>query len=182
MPQDAATSPMSAAEQAAQGAQQGAGTGRTASKAAARRAADNRAGVRAAVPRVAANRSAVCRGWRRARAPKLPTDPTLRQRLPRGGGGSGGGAGGGGGGVPSTPMQPAVGAETVAPTPGGGTHRSGRGGERCGRREPQRVGGMGGGGWRRGCTAPKEAEAARRSAIRCCRRTRTSVHRGPAVD
>lgn len=47
--------------------------------------------------------------------PKFPTDPNLRPAAAGvGGGGSGGG---GGGGVPPSPMQPAVGAETVAPTP-----------------------------------------------------------------
>ncbi|CAN3126401.1 PPE domain-containing protein [Mycobacterium sp. smrl_JER01] len=45
--------------------------------------------------------------------PRFPTDPSLRPAAA--GGGSGGG--GGGGGIPAAPMQPAVGAETVAPTP-----------------------------------------------------------------
>lgn len=44
--------------------------------------------------------------------PKLPTDPNLRPAAM--GGGSGGG---GGGGIPGVPLQPAVGAETVAPGP-----------------------------------------------------------------
>ncbi len=48
--------------------------------------------------------------------PKLPNDPSLRPAA-SGGGGGGAGAGGGGGGMPSSPLQPAVGAETVAPTP-----------------------------------------------------------------
>ncbi len=47
--------------------------------------------------------------------PRLPTDPSLKPAAT--GGGSGAGGGGGGGGVPSSPLQPAVGAETVAPTP-----------------------------------------------------------------
>lgn len=47
--------------------------------------------------------------------PKLPTDPSLRPAAA--GGGGGGGSGGGGGGIPGSPLQPAVGAETVAPTP-----------------------------------------------------------------
>ncbi|BBX19331.1 ESX-1 secretion-associated protein [Mycolicibacterium duvalii] len=49
--------------------------------------------------------------------PRLPYDPSLRPAA-AGGGGAGAGAGGGaGGGVPAGPLQPAVGAETVAPTP-----------------------------------------------------------------
>ena len=47
--------------------------------------------------------------------PKLPIDPSLRPAATGGGGASGGGAGGGG--MPGAAMQPAVGAETVAPTP-----------------------------------------------------------------
>lgn len=47
--------------------------------------------------------------------PRLPTDPSLK---PAAAGGGSGGGGGGGGGVPSSPLQPAVGAETVAPAPG----------------------------------------------------------------
>lgn len=43
-----------------------------------------------------------------------------------GGGGSGGGSGGGGG-APSMPLQPNVGAETVAPGPGGGARGGGSG-------------------------------------------------------
>ena len=47
--------------------------------------------------------------------PKLSNDPSLK---PAAAGGSGGGSGGGGGGgVPGSPLQPAVGAETVAPSP-----------------------------------------------------------------
>ncbi|MEH3139480.1 MAG: PPE domain-containing protein [Mycobacterium kyogaense] len=49
--------------------------------------------------------------------PKSPNDPKLRPAAARGGGGAGGGSGGGGGGMPGVPLQPAVGAETVAPTP-----------------------------------------------------------------
>lgn len=49
--------------------------------------------------------------------PKLPADPSLRPAAAGGGGSGGGGAGGGGGVIPATPMQPAVSAETVAPTP-----------------------------------------------------------------
>lgn len=45
--------------------------------------------------------------------PRLPSDPSLKPAA-AGGGSSGGG---GGGGVPTSPLQPAVGAETVAPTP-----------------------------------------------------------------
>ncbi len=44
--------------------------------------------------------------------PKLPTDPGLRPAAS-----GGGGSGGGGGGASASPLQPAVGAETVAPTP-----------------------------------------------------------------
>ncbi|OBB54849.1 PPE domain-containing protein [Mycolicibacterium monacense] len=54
-------------------------------------------------------------------------DPALKPAAASGGGaggGSGGGAGGGGGGVPPSPLQPAVGAETVAPG-AAGTGRAG---------------------------------------------------------
>ncbi|CAN7148841.1 PPE domain-containing protein [Mycolicibacterium frederiksbergense] len=44
-----------------------------------------------------------------------------------GGGGSGGGSGAGGGGAPALPLQPNVGAETVAPSPGGGARGGGSG-------------------------------------------------------
>ncbi|KWX23446.1 hypothetical protein AFM11_14255 [Mycolicibacterium wolinskyi] len=53
-------------------------------------------------------------------------EPSLKPASAGGGGGSGGGAGGGGGGMPSAPLGPAVGAETVAP-PGGGAARGGAG-------------------------------------------------------
>lgn len=43
------------------------------------------------------------------------------------GGGSGGGSGAGGGGAPALPLQPNVGAETVAPGPGGGARGGGSG-------------------------------------------------------
>ena len=46
--------------------------------------------------------------------PKLPTGPALK---PAAAGGGSAGGGGGGGGAPSSPLQPAVGAETVAPSP-----------------------------------------------------------------
>ncbi|MBV5246505.1 PPE domain-containing protein [Mycolicibacterium sp. PAM1] len=46
--------------------------------------------------------------------PRLPTDPSLK---PAAAGGGSSGGGGGGGGVPAGPLQPAVGAETVAPSP-----------------------------------------------------------------
>ncbi|KRE27331.1 hypothetical protein ASG82_12965 [Mycobacterium sp. Soil538] len=49
--------------------------------------------------------------------PKLPSDPLLRPAAAGGGGAGSGGSGGGGGGIPGTPLQPAVSAETVAPTP-----------------------------------------------------------------
>lgn len=48
--------------------------------------------------------------------PRPPRDPSLRPAA-AGGGGAGAGGGAGGGGVPAGPLQPAVGAETVAPTP-----------------------------------------------------------------
>lgn len=60
-----------------------------------------------------------------------------------GGGGSGGGSGGGGG-VPSMPLQPNVGAETVAPGPGGGA-RGGGGGAIPASAMGAGMGGMGGG-------------------------------------
>lgn len=48
---------------------------------------------------------------------KLPRDPLLRPAAAGGGGAGSGGSGGGGGGIPGSPLQPAVSAETVAPTP-----------------------------------------------------------------
>jgi len=48
--------------------------------------------------------------------PKLPHGASVRPAA-HGGGEAGAGGGGGGGGAPATPLQPAVGAETVAPAP-----------------------------------------------------------------
>lgn len=49
--------------------------------------------------------------------PKSPGDPRLRPAAAKGGGGAGAGGGSGGGGLGGVPLQPAVSAETVAPTP-----------------------------------------------------------------
>ncbi|MBX7449081.1 PPE domain-containing protein [Mycolicibacterium sp. 3033] len=49
--------------------------------------------------------------------PKTPNDPRLRPAAAKGGGGAGAGGGSGGGGLGGVPLQPAVSAETVAPTP-----------------------------------------------------------------
>ena len=49
--------------------------------------------------------------------PKSPSDPRLRPAAAKGGGGAGAGGGSGGGGLGGVPLQPAVSAETVAPTP-----------------------------------------------------------------
>jgi hypothetical protein len=78
--------------------------------------------------------------------PKLPTDPSLKPAAAAsggggsGGGGSGGGGAGGGSGAPSMPLSPAVGAETVAPTPAGAA----RGGVAPAPTAGGAMGGMGG--------------------------------------
>ncbi|OBB57684.1 hypothetical protein A5757_19915 [Mycobacterium sp. 852013-51886_SCH5428379] len=77
--------------------------------------------------------------------PPLPDDPGLTPAA-AGGGGAGGGAGGGGagaGGIPAGPLQPAVGADSVAPVATGGA-RGGNAGGPAG--AGAGVGGMGMGG------------------------------------
>ena len=110
--QDAPVSPTSAAEQASQGAQQGGQQG--GSQGGGQQGGGSPGGGQPGAGMPGAGKG----------DPKLPTDPSLRPAAAGrgsggGGGASGGGAGGGGGGggVPSSPRQPAVGAETVAPTP-----------------------------------------------------------------
>lgn len=114
MPQDAATSPMSAAEQAAQGAQQGAGQsgGQQGGGSQGGQPGGGQGGGSKGGGQPGGGMPGGAKG-----DPKLPTDPTLRPAAAGGGGSGGGAGGGGGGGVPSMPMQPAVGAETVAPSP-----------------------------------------------------------------
>ncbi|WP_422743182.1 PPE domain-containing protein [Mycobacterium sp. WMMD1722] len=75
--------------------------------------------------------------------PPLPDDPGLKP-AGAGGGGPGGGAGGGAGagGVPAGPLQPAVGAHSVAPAPASGTSGGGVAGAPAG----AGAGGMGMGG------------------------------------
>ena len=108
MPQEAPVSPMSAAEQAGQAASQGASQGGGSP-------GGGQGGSQGGAPSGGAPSGAPpgMPGLGKG-DPKLPTDPSLRPAA-AGGGGSGGGAGGGG--MPSSPLQPAVGAETVAPTP-----------------------------------------------------------------
>ncbi|HEY9267607.1 MAG TPA: PPE domain-containing protein [Mycobacterium sp.] len=100
-------SPMSAAEQASQTASQGAQQG--GGSPGGGQPGGSPGGGSPGGGQPGAGMPAVAKG-----DPKLPTDPSLRPAAAGGGGGSGGG---GGGGVPASPMQPAVGAETVAPTP-----------------------------------------------------------------
>lgn len=71
--------------------------------------------------------------------PELPLDDPGVSPAGVGGGGSGGGSGGGGG-VPPMPLQPNVGAETVAPGPAGGGARGGG----SGAIPASAMGGMGG--------------------------------------
>lgn len=109
IPQEAPVSPMSATEQAGQAASQGASQGGGSP-------GGGQGGSQGGAPSGGAPGGAPSGmpGLGKGN-PKLPTDPSLRPAAAGGGGGSGGGAGGGG--MPSLPLQPAVGAETVAPTP-----------------------------------------------------------------
>lgn len=106
-PQEAPVSPMSAAEQAAQGAQQGAPQG-------ASQGGSQGGGSQGGSPTGASQGGAPSGGMPALGKgePRLPTDPGLKPAAA-----GGGGSGGGGGGVPAAPLQPSVGAETVAPTP-----------------------------------------------------------------
>ena len=110
MPQEAPVSPMSAAEQAGQAASQGAPQGGGAP-------GGGQGGSQGGAPSGGAPGGAPSGlpGLGKGE-PKLPTDPSLRPAAASGGGGGSGG-GAGGGGMPASPLQPAVGAETVAPTP-----------------------------------------------------------------
>jgi hypothetical protein len=77
--------------------------------------------------------------------PKLP-EPSLKPAGLHGGGGGGAG-GGGGGGMPKTPLGPAVGAETVSPTPAAASGGPNAGGPPAGGAGTGGMGGgMGGGG------------------------------------
>lgn len=112
MPQDTPVSPASAADQAQQAAQQGSPQGGSqggGSKGGGSEGGGSKGG--------GAPGGALPGGGKgEPQVPKLPTDPSLRPAA-AGGGGGGSGGGGGGGGVPASPLQPAVGAETVATTP-----------------------------------------------------------------
>lgn len=113
MPQDAPLSPMSAAEQASQAGQQAAQQG-------GQQGGGSPGGGQpggspgGGSPGGSPPGGGIPGGPKSD--PKLPADPSLRPAAAGGGGASGGGAGGGGG-IPGAAMQPAVGAETVAPTP-----------------------------------------------------------------
>jgi len=112
-PQPAA-SPMSAAGQASQGAQQG---GQQGGSPGGSQGGGQQGGQRGGASPGGGLPGAGMPGGGKG-DPKLPTNPGLRPAAAGGGGGGASGdGGGGGGGVPSSPMQPAVGAETVAPTP-----------------------------------------------------------------
>lgn len=107
-PQDAPVSPMSAAEQAGQGAPQGGSSPGGGSPSGGSPGGGQGGSPSGGAPGGAPSSiPGLGKG-----DPKLPNDPSLR---PAGAGG--GGSGGGGGGMPTSPLQPAVGAETVAPTP-----------------------------------------------------------------
>ncbi|MDZ4267935.1 MAG: ESX-1 secretion-associated protein [Mycobacterium sp.] len=112
MPQDGPMSPMSAAEQASQAGQQGGQQG-GGSPGGGQPGGGSPGGGSPGGGQPGGGMPGGPKG-----DTKFPTDPSLRPAA-AGGGGSGGGAsgGGGGGGVPGAPLQPAVGAETVAPTP-----------------------------------------------------------------
>lgn len=112
-PQDAPVSPMSAADQAPQGGQgggqQGGGQG-------GQQGGSQGGGQQGGGQQGGGSPGGGMPGGGKG-DPKLPTDPSLRPAAAGGGGSGGGAGGGGGGGMPSSPLQPAVGAETVAPTP-----------------------------------------------------------------
>ena len=112
--QQPAASPMSAAGQASQGAQQG---GQQGGSPGGSQGGGQQGGQRGGASPGGGLPGAGMPGGGKG-DPKLPTNPGLRPAAAGGGGGGASGdGGGGGGGVPSSPMQPAVGAETVAPTP-----------------------------------------------------------------
>jgi hypothetical protein len=137
MPPEAPVSPMSAVEPAQQTAQQAAQQGGSPGGGSPSGGAPSGGAPGGGMPGGGMPGS----GKGDPQIPKLPTDPSLK---PAAAGGGGGGSGGGGGGVPASPLQPAVSAETVAPTPvagpgipvaaGGGASGAGGG-----------MGGMGGG-------------------------------------
>ena len=149
--QDAPVSPMSAADQASQAAQQGGQQGGGSPGGGQPGGGSPGGGSPSGAP-PGAGMPGLGKG-----EPKLPTDPSLRPAA-AGGGGAGSGSGGGGGGMPGSPLQPAVGAETVAPTPfaapvapaaaGGGASGSGgtAGGGGMGGMAPMMHGAQGGAG------------------------------------
>lgn len=138
LPQEAPVSPMSAAEQAAQSGQQAAPQEGSQGGSPGGSQGGGSQGGSPGGGSPAGGMPNAGKG-----DPKLPGDPSLRPAA-AGGGGGGSGVGAGGGGIAATPMQPAVTAETVAPTPivpaaaAGPGVASGAGGGAAG--------GMGGGG------------------------------------
>lgn len=118
MPQEAPASPMSAAEQATQAAQEGGSQGGQQGGSQGGSQGGQQGGGQGGQQGGGSPGSGSPGGMPGAGKgdPKLPTDPTVRPAA-AGGGAGGGSGGGGGGGVPAMPLQPAVGAETVAPTP-----------------------------------------------------------------
>lgn len=154
LPQDAPVSPMSAAEPAQQAAQQAAqqGGSQGGSQGGGSDGGSKGGGSQGGAPGGGMPQT----GKGEPQMPKLPTDPSLKPAA-AGGGGGGSGGGGGGGGVPGSPLQPAVGAETVAPTPvagppvpvaagGGAAGPGGMGGGMGGGMAPMGHGAQGGSG------------------------------------
>ncbi|VEG50981.1 PPE family protein [Mycolicibacterium aurum] len=111
LPQEAPVSPMSAADQAQQAAQQGSQQGGAPGGGSPGGGSEGGGSKGGGAP--GGGMPSPTKG--EPQLPKLPTDPSLRPAAA--GGGGGGSGGGGGGGVPASPLQPAVGAETVAPAP-----------------------------------------------------------------
>jgi len=115
-PPPAPTSPMSAGDQAAQAAQAAQQAGQQAAQKAGESAGGGQpgGGQQGGSPGGGAPGGGLP-GLGDKGGPKGPADPRLRPAsLGKGGMGSGGG---GGGGMPGAPLQPAVSAETVAPSP-----------------------------------------------------------------
>lgn len=113
MPQEPPASPMSVAEQAAQGGEQGSSQGGQQGGGSQGGQQGGGQGGQQGGGSPGGGSTGGMAGTGKG-APKLPTDPRLKPAA-TGGGAGGGAGGGGGGGVPTMPLQPPVGAETVAP-------------------------------------------------------------------
>ncbi|AFM14907.1 PPE family protein [Mycolicibacterium chubuense NBB4] len=141
-PQEAQMSPMSAADQAAQAAQQGGSPGGGSPGGGSPSGGSPGGGQGGGAPGGApgAGMPGLGKG-----EPKVPTGPLLKPAAAAGGG-AGSGGGGGGAGMPAAPLQPAVSAETVAPTPvaAASAHGAAPGGAAGAAGAPGGGGGMGG--------------------------------------